>query len=120
MTISPRQRRLIDALLTAGTRIEACQAAGVGKSTLDRWSKDPEFANALQNAQTELFADGYARLLSDQRANLDELARLRDGADNEHVRLRAAVAWEGALVKRFELLALSDLARRIEALENRP
>ena len=120
MALNPRQRRLIDALLTAGTRIEACKAAGVGKTTLDRWTKDPEFANALQNAQTELFADGYARLLSDQRANMDELARLRQDAENDHVRLRAALGWEAALVKRFELLALSDLARRIEALENRP
>ena len=51
---------------------------------------------------------------------MDELARLRQDAENDHVRLRAALGWEAALVKRFELLALSDLARRIEALENRP
>ena len=73
--------------------------------------------DALSAARRELFADGYARLLGEQARNLDELARLRDDGENENTRLRAAIALEQSLVKRYELLSLSDLERRIAQLE---
>ncbi len=117
MTLNAKRRRLLEALLTAPTRQEAAQAAGVSMNTVRRWEVEPEFANALQDARRRLFADGYARLLSYQSDNLAELYRLATEADSDLHRLRASIALEQALVKRFELLTLADLEARITALE---
>ena len=116
-TPTAKQQRLIAALLAEPTTGAALAAAGVGAATLSRWRREPAFVDALSAARRELFADGYARLLGEQARNLDELARLRDAGENENTRLRAAIALEQSLVKRYELLSLSDLERRIAALE---
>ena len=115
--LNPRQRRLIAELLRQHTANAALEAAGVGASTLSRWRREPAFVQALESAQRGLFADGYAQLLSWQSGNLAELQRLASEADNDGIRLRAAVALESALIRRYELLALGDLERRIAALE---
>lgn len=115
--LTARQQRMIGALLSEATQDAALQAAGVSFTTLRRWRAEPSFVDALAAARRDLFADGYARLLTEQTANLDELARLRDAGESESTRLRAAVALEQSLVRRFELLAMQDLERRIAALE---
>ena len=116
-TPTAKQQRLIAALLASPTTGAALSAAGVGAATLSRWRREPAFVDALSAARRELFQSGYDALLGYQTTNLATLATLRDDAENDGVRLRAAVALESALVRRFELLALSDLERRIEALE---
>lgn len=115
--LTPKQRRMIAELLAQPTQRAALAAAGVGASTLHRWRTEPAFVDALSAARSSLFADGYARLLGEQSRNLEALARLRDDGESESTRLRAAVALELALVKRHELLVLSDLERRIAQLE---
>lgn len=115
--LNPKQRRLIAELLAQPTQDAALTAAGVSFTTLRRWRAEPAFVAALDTARRELFQSGYDALLGYQTANLATLARLRDDADNDGVRLRAAVALEAALVKRFELLTLAGLELRIEALE---
>ena len=115
--LTARQQRMIAALLSEATQDAALKSAGVGFTTLKRWRAEPAFVDALSAARRELFADGYARLLGEQSRNLDELARLRDDGENENTRLRAAIALEQSLVRRYELLSLSDLERRIAQLE---
>ena len=117
--LTAKQRRLIAELLAQPTQRAALEAAGVGASTLHRWRAEPAFVAALDTARRELFTDGYSQLLGYQTANLATLAELRDAADNDSTRLRAAVALEQALTRRYELLAMQDLALRIEALEAR-
>jgi hypothetical protein len=118
-TLTPKQQRLIAAMLAEPTTAAALAAAGLGAATLSRWRREPAFVQALDTARRELFQSGYDALLSYQTTNLATLAGLRDGADNENTRLRAAVALEQSLVRRFELLTLGDLERRISALEGR-
>ena len=119
--LTPKQRRMIAELLAQPTQRAALAAAGVGASTLHRWRTDePAFVAALAAARRDLFADGYAKLLSEQARNLEELARLRDNGETESTRLRAAVALEQSLVRRYELLTLSDLEARLSALEAKP
>lgn len=115
--LTARQQRMIAELLAQPTQDAALKAAGVGFTTLKRWRAEPAFVQALDTARRELFQSGYDALLSYQTTNLATLAGLRDGADNENTRLRAAVALEQSLVRRFELLTLGDLERRITALE---
>ena len=115
--LTARQQRMIAELLAQPTQDAALKAAGVGFTTLKRWRAEAAFVQALSTARRELFQSGYDALLSYQTNNLSALAGLRDGAENDGIRLRAAVALEAALVKRYELLALSDLERRIAQLE---
>lgn len=115
--LTARQQRMIAELLAQPTQDAALKAAGVGFTTLKRWRAEAAFVQALDKARRELFQSGYDALLSYQTNNLSALAGLRDGAENDGIRLRAAVALEAALVKRYELLALSDLERRIAQLE---
>lgn len=117
--VNAKQRRLIVSLLSEATQAKALESAGVSFSTLARWRKEPAFAAALAEARRDIFTDGYNRLLSEQGANLDVMARLRD-AEAEGTQLRAAVAWEQSLVRRFELAELADLEQRIAALEAKP
>lgn len=117
--LTARQQRMIAELLAQPTQDAALKAAGVGFTTLKRWRAEAAFVQALDTARRELFQSGYDALLSYQTNNLSTLAGLRDGADNENTRLRAAVALEQSLVRRFELLTLGDLERRISALEGR-
>ena len=115
--LTARQQRMIAELLAQPTQDAALKAAGVGFTTLKRWRAEAAFVQALDTARRELFQSGYDALLSYQTNNLSALAGLRDGADNDGIRLRAAVALEAALVKRYELLALSALEARVAALE---
>ena len=115
--LTARQQRMIAELLAQPTQDAALKAAGVGFTTLKRWRAEAAFVQALDTARRELFQSGYDALLSYQTNNLSALAGLRDGAENDGIRLRAAVALEAALVKRYELLALSALEARVAALE---
>lgn len=118
--LNPKQRRLVGELLAQPTQDAALQAAGVSFTTLRRWRAEPAFVAALDTARRELFQSGYDALLALQSGNLATLERLRDDAENDGVRLRAALGLEAALVRRYELLALSDLEARIAALEAQP
>lgn len=49
-TLSPVQQMYIIGYATKGTKKGACQLAGIGYGVVDKWLKDKEFAEALQNA----------------------------------------------------------------------
>ncbi len=118
--LTAKQRAAVRALVTSRTMAEAEKSAGVPTSTMHRWRKQPAFREAVREAERELYRDGLRLLLADQAANLERIIALRDAGDGDAVRLRAAVALEGALSKRFEGLTLEEIEERIEALENRP
>jgi hypothetical protein len=112
-----KQQRLIGQLLAQPTTAQALEAAGVSETTLRRWRTDPVFVAALDAARRQLFTDGFRMLVSQQIANLAALVRLRAEAEKESDQLRAAVALESALVRRYELLTMAELEARVSALE---
>lgn len=114
---TPKQQRLIAALLAKPTTAAALEAAGVSETTLRRWRADPVFVAALDAQRRQLFVDGFRMLVSQQIANLAALVKLRAEAERESDQLRAAVALESALVKRYELLTMAELEARVTALE---
>src|SRR5262245_15312154 len=74
-SISPAQRKCIEALLTSGNATEAAKVAGVARQTIYRWQQDPAFVAALRAAEAEAVES-----LSRSLAGLGELAgsALRD------------------------------------------
>lgn len=118
--LTARQRAAVQALATSRTIGEACEACGVPERTIQRWRKQPAFMAALREAEGELWRAGLRYLLTDQRENLESLVHIRQGGTSPAVRLRAAVALEAALQKRWSGLTLEDLEQRIAALEAGP
>ena len=117
--LTAKQRAAVRALVTSRTMAEAEKSAGVPTSTMHRWRKQPAFSEAVREAERELYRDGLRLLLADQAANLEQIIALRDAGDGDAVRLRAAVALERALARRFESLTLDEIEDRIAALEAR-
>ena len=89
-TITPRQQRALQALLTGATDTEAAEAANVTRETVNRWRhRDADFIAAMNQAREALaddFHDGLRALLP------DALAALRDGLGAESISLRIRVA----------------------------
>lgn len=113
--LTPKKRKAIEALLTAGDISEAAKAAGCSRDTLYRWLKEADFRTALDEATTEALA-GLSRSL----VGLGDLAAttLRTTMQNQEtapgVRVRAAGEVLTNVLRMRELL---DLETRIAALE---
>jgi hypothetical protein len=89
-TITPRQQRALQALLTGGTDTYAAEAADVTRENLNRWRhRDANFIAALNQARQDLAHDFHDRL----RALLpDALTTLRDGLASENINTRLRTA----------------------------
>lgn len=73
-TVSPRQARAINALLSTTNVRSAAAAAGISERTLWRWLSDKEFRQALETAEDQLVEGATRRLLGLQDQAIDELA----------------------------------------------
>ena len=60
--LSRRARRAILALVEQPTQEKAAQAAGVSKTTLWRWQKEPDFQKALSEATRERYSQVFTRM----------------------------------------------------------
>ena len=74
-SMSRKQQRAVAALVSEPTVGAAARAAGVGETTLHRWLRQPEFAEALRAARNEAFG---AALSSVQQAAVEAVRTLRD------------------------------------------
>jgi hypothetical protein len=90
---------------------------GVGKTTLWRWQKDPEFQKALLEARREAYAQSVGRLQQGSAAAAATLLRvMTDPAAPASSRVRAA---QCVLDKAARGIELQDLDVRVRAIELR-
>jgi hypothetical protein len=110
--LTPRQERAVAALLTAPDQGAAAAACGIGRRTLTRWLATAEFRDAYRLASQQRLADtiGLLRAVAG-----DALATLRTAlqAENDHVRVRAAVA----LLQLAVEAEVDELGERVASLE---
>jgi len=116
--LSPRQLRILRALLTKNTVTAAAGAAGVGESTVYRALSDPVFRAALAQAEGEAVAAAGRRLAVLAETALDELARaMRDPMTPAPTRVRAAEVILNNLLRYREIVTfenrLTDLEREM-------
>jgi hypothetical protein len=111
--VTPKQAKLIAALLVARTAREACRQAGVPERTLRAWKQTPEFRAALKDAEGGVLREAAGLLQSMTLPAARVLRRLLHARDPA-VRLRAAQTVIDRAVKGAELL---DLMERVEQLE---
>ena len=80
--LDDRQHKALLALLDNPTIKAAAEAAGIGRSTLHRYLKDPEFAAARRAMLADALSNATARLKAEAEASVKVLAELRDGSGN--------------------------------------
>jgi len=110
--LTPRQERAVTALLTAPDQSAAAAACGIGRRTLTRWLTTPEFREAYRLASAQRLVETIGLL---RVAAGEALVTLRAAlkSENDHVRVRAAVALLELAVK----VEVDELAERVTALE---
>ncbi|MBI4563852.1 MAG: hypothetical protein HY716_04065 [Planctomycetes bacterium] len=113
--LTPRQRRAIPFLVASPTREAGCEAAGVSRSTLSEWLRQPAFAGALEAAEDAAFREALGRV---QKATGKAAAALEALLESgtESVRLRAAVELLGVALRVRDVVVLEE---RLASLESR-
>jgi hypothetical protein len=116
--ITPKQYRLIQALMTNPTQTKACEVAKVSRATLRRWLADPQFNQALIQAEGQALTDATRVLMSGRDSALGTLGKLMTNAASENVRRNAANDWLSLMYKSYELQTLEERVRRLEEAQN--
>lgn len=113
--LTPRQLRILRALLTKNTVTAAAGAAGVGESTVYRALSDPVFRAALAQAEGEAVAAAGRKLVNLAESALNVLSDvLADPTTPAPTRVRAAETILTNLMKFREIVAFET---RLDALE---
>lgn len=107
-----RRDKLIAALLTEPSIVEAAEAAGVAYSTARRWLQEPSFRAELKAASEEQ-RQAIAIGVTAGAAEAVQALRAALGDESGAIRVRAATA----LLTVHRVLAGDDLAERLDDLE---
>lgn len=113
-TLSPKQMRAIDCLLSASTVVAAAECCGVNRTTLYRWLADDTFKREMDAAQRALVQTAARRLTNGLEKSVTTALDLAEKSEDEPTRLRAALAIPGMLRELTEHYELSDRIRKLE------
>ena len=114
-TLTPKQARGVECLLTARTTQAAAKCAGVSFRQMCRWMKEPHFQRALQDAQGAALSETIRGLTHLSGDTLDVFAdSLKAGSPG--IRLRAADTILGRLL---QLRDAHEIEQRLQALEKK-
>lgn len=114
-TLTPRQLRAVNALLTHPTVAAAAVVLGVAPSTIYRWLGENAFRAALAQAEGEAVAAAGRRLAVLAETALDELARsMTDPTTPAPVRVRACEVILNNLLKYREIVGLEQRLTDLE------
>ncbi|MBX7253124.1 MAG: hypothetical protein K1X50_14170 [Candidatus Promineofilum sp.] len=109
------KRRAVEVLLATGRVGQAAEAVKVSRSTIARWQREPDFAQALREQETEAVGNLNRSLIALADKSIDALVSVFD-AGTLSQKLRAADIVLGRLLAWREL---TELEARITALESR-
>lgn len=116
-TLTIRKQAFLEALLSPRNRTiaAACEAAGISTTTGTKWRRDPDFAAALDNAQSELLREVGARMIGTLPQVETTFVRIMlDDQNSAGVRLRAAAELRDTALRIWEILSFEA---RLAALE---
>ncbi len=111
--LTDRQRRALVVLLSAPSIMAAAELSHTGERTLRRWLADPTFRDCYREQARQLLQDATGQLRALAGKAVHTLRSALD-SENEHVRLRAAIAVVETACK---FLDLDELTERVAALE---
>lgn len=113
-TLSPKQSKAIDCLLSAPNVTAAADCANVPRRTLYNWLADEIFSAELEKAQRQLISTAARRLANGLDKSITTALDLAEKSEDEAVRLRAALAIPGML---RDLREHYELSERLDHLE---
>ena len=114
-TLSPKQRRAVEALLSTGEVAAAAREAGVNRASLHRWLKEPLFLQAVREAEAAALDELSRLLVRLGRTAAATLAKaMSDPATPWATRVRAA---DASLSRLLQLRELAVLDARVTELE---
>lgn len=114
-SLTTRQLRAINALMTTSTVEAAAKASGVHRSTLFRWLRNESFCDELRRTSDAAIAGTARRLATLSGKAADVLDDLLENAQKEEVKLRAA---DVVLSHMLHVHELSDIENRLRQLED--
>lgn len=113
--LTPKQRRAVDALVGTGEVAAAARESGISRETLHRWLKQPQFVEAVREAESKAIDDLSRMLVRLGRTAISTLAKaMNDSATPMATRVRAA---DAALGRLLQLRELATLEARVAELE---
>lgn len=117
VTLTPKQRKVIETLLTTGDKAKAAKAAGVARKTIYEWLRQPAFVAELRQAEAEaLDALGRALVTLGNKATKTLQDAMTGKETAMTVKVRAADITLGRLL---QLRELANLESRVAELERR-
>jgi transposase-like protein len=116
-TLTPKQRKAVEALVTTGEVTAAAKEVGVARETLQRWLNQPTFSGAVKAAEARAIDDLSRMLVRLGRTATSTLAKaMTDNTTPMSTRVRAA---DVALSRLLQLRELATLEARVTELEQR-
>lgn len=91
-TLSSKQETVLGALLTDPNLSRVAARTGVGRSTIYRWMKDPQFRSALRQARREVVESAIGQLQTASAQAVETLITVARKGRRDGDRVRAAMA----------------------------
>lgn len=116
-TISPKQRKAIEALVGCANVSKAAEVAGVSRDTLYRWSKLPHFQAALEQSIQDALSELSRSLVAKGNTAVETIGVIMtDRTAIPAVRLRAAELTLSNILRLREQIDIEQRITRIEKL----
>jgi len=126
MSLTPQQHAAIDLMLQGKDNVQVAEELGVHRSTLYRWTTDPEFSRLL----SALFIQGHEHTLrvtaSEYTRSVQTLADIRDGhvvyvtKDKETIEVMPGVSDRRMASRDLANLHLKQMALRLRLTKAEP
>ncbi len=113
--LTPQQRRAIEALLTQPSVQEAARESEVASRTLYRWLRDPNFQQALHEAEGRALGALARRLIAKGARAVDVLSEAMEGGATS-LQVRAARIVLESLLKLREQYSIEERLTRLEEI----
>lgn len=115
LKLTRRQLKAIPFIVSNPNYTRACEEAGIKKSTLYKWLKQPEFMAELYRQRSEFVDAAFSMIAQNIEKAVSTLVGLLDSSDDRVKRLTA-----NDIINHFlKHKELQDLEERIEQVEKR-
>lgn len=115
-SLTPKQIKALPIIASIGNREQAAKMAGISKTCLYEWLKNPSFKKELENIQNEIFTDSFGFLKAASLKAASALIHLAGRSDAPAVQRAAANDVLNQVIKYKEVM---EMERRMSEIEQK-